>query len=172
MTQHDTSASPWYKQFWAWFIIAILGFAVVIGIGLLMIAGLNPDSLVRDNYYSEGKAINLYLDQDRNASAIGVAAEFGIDDVTGDISLQLSGELQALPAGLKLDLISPTHASRDRTVMLRQIQGNTYTGQLENRIEGRRYVELSDPANAGDDGWRLTGEVHLAKGKQYQLTAK
>ena len=151
MTQHDTSASPWYKQFWAWFIIAILGFAVVIGIGLLMIAGLNPDSLVRDNYYSE---------------------EFCIDDVTGDISLQLSGELQALPAGLKLDLISPTHASRDRTVMLRQIQGNTYTGQLENRIEGRRYVELSDPANAGDDGWRLTGEVHLAKGKQYQLTAK
>ena len=86
--------------------------------------------------------------------------------------LKARKRLQALPAGLKLDLISPTHASRDRTVMLRQIQGNTYTGQLENRIEGRRYVELSDPANAGDDGWRLTGEVHLAPGQPYQITAQ
>lgn len=172
MTQHLNSTSPWYKQFWAWFVIAILGFAVLIGIGLLMVATLNPDSLVRDNYYSEGKAINMYLDQDHNASRLGIVAGFSIDDVTGDISLQLGGELQPLPSSLKLDLISPTHASRDRSIVLRQIQGNTYTGQLENRIEGRRYIELGDPDNAGDDGWRLTGELHLAKGKQYQLTAK
>lgn len=172
MTEQDTSIAPWYKQFWAWFIIAILGFAVLIGVGLLMIASFNPDSLVRDNYYSEGKAINLYLDQDRNASTLGMQAAFSIDDLTGDISLQLGGELQALPGTLKLDLISPTHASRDRSVMLRQIQGNTYTGQLESRVEGRRYIELSDPDNAGDDGWRLTGELDIAKGKQYQLTTK
>ena len=31
---HDPSQSPWYKQIWAWFIIAILAFAVFIGIGL------------------------------------------------------------------------------------------------------------------------------------------
>ena len=61
---HDPSQSPWYKQIWAWFVIAILAFAVFIGIGLLLVATMNPDSLVRDNYYSEGKAINLTLDRD------------------------------------------------------------------------------------------------------------
>ena len=32
---HDPSQSPWYKQIWAWFIIAILAFAVFIGIGVV-----------------------------------------------------------------------------------------------------------------------------------------
>ena len=27
----DTSVQPWYKEFWAWFIIGILVFAVVLG---------------------------------------------------------------------------------------------------------------------------------------------
>ena len=34
---HDPSQSPWYKQIWAWFVIAILAFAVFIGIGLLLV---------------------------------------------------------------------------------------------------------------------------------------
>ena len=111
---HDPSQSPWYKQIWAWFVIAILAFAVFIGIGLLLVATMNPDSLVRDNYYSEGKAINMTLDRDHHARDMGIAASFLVDSVTGDISLQLEGDLPALPRSLTLDLISPAHASRDR----------------------------------------------------------
>ncbi|MED5490824.1 MAG: FixH family protein [Pseudomonadota bacterium] len=168
---HDPSQSPWYKQIWAWFIIAILAFAVFIGIGLLLVATMNPDSLVRDNYYSEGKAINMTLDRDHHARDMAIAASFAVDSVTGDISLQLEGALPALPRSLTLDLISPTHASRDRTVTLRQISGNTYTGQLEKQIEGRRYIELSDPDKPGEGGWRLTGELQLGSDQRYQLSA-
>ena len=102
---HDNISTPWYKQFWAWFVIAILAFAVFIGLGLLFVATMN-------------------------------------------------------------------HASLDHAVSLRQIKGNTYTGQLEQKIEGRRYIELSDPDKPGDQGWRLTGEVHLAPGQPYQITAQ
>ena len=47
----------------------------------------------------------------------------------------------------------------------------TYTGQLEKQIEGRRYIELSDPDKPGEGGWRLTGELHLGKDQRYQLSA-
>ena len=169
---HDNISTPWYKQFWAWFVIAILAFAVFIGLGLLFVATMNPDSLVRDNYYTEGKAINMYLGRDHMARDLNVVADFSDDEVTGDVSLQLQGDFVALPRSLTLDLISPTHASLDHAVSLRQIKGNTYTGQLEQKIEGRRYIELSDPDKPGDQGWRLTGEVHLAPGQPYQITAQ
>src|SRR5690606_40709111 len=59
--QHDENIPPWYKQFWPWFLISILVFAVVIGLGLLYVSMLNPDSMVRDNYYKEGRAINMHM---------------------------------------------------------------------------------------------------------------
>tara|TARA_R110000868_G_scaffold177969_6_gene417287 strand:+ start:3932 stop:4465 length:534 start_codon:yes stop_codon:yes gene_type:complete len=170
--QADNQIAPWYKQFWAWFVIAILAFAVFIGLGLLFIAMLNPDSLVRDNYYTEGKAINMYLGRDHMARDLNVTANFDIDEVTGDISMQLQGDFAAMPRSLTLDLISPAHASKDRAITLRQIKDNTYTGQLEQQIEGRRYIELSDPDKPGDHGWRVTGELQMAPGQQYQITAQ
>ncbi|MFA5677963.1 MAG: FixH family protein, partial [Pseudomonas sp.] len=65
--QHDNDIPPWYKQFWPWFLISILVFAVVIGMGLLYVSLLNPDSMVRDNYYKEGRAINMHLGRDHLA---------------------------------------------------------------------------------------------------------
>ena len=170
--QHDENIPPWYKQFWPWFLISILGFAVVIGLGLLYVSMLNPDSMVRDNYYKEGRAINMHMGRDHRASELGLSASFTVDELTGDISLQLDGELQQLPPQLALELISPTHAERDRTVMLQQISGNRYTGQLEWGIRGRHYIDLSDPALPGETGWRLTDEITLVMGQQHQLAAK
>lgn len=170
--QHDENIPPWYKQFWPWFLIGILVFAVVIGLGLLYVSMLNPDSMVRDNYYKEGRAINMHMGRDHRASELGLHAEFSIDEVTGDVSLRLDGELDALPPQLLLELMSPTHAERDRSLVLQQIADNHYTGQLEHSIQGRHYVDLSDPAQPGEDGWRLTGEITLVMGQQHQLSAK
>lgn len=170
--QHDNDIPPWYKQFWPWFLISILVFAVVIGMGLLYVSQLNPDSMVRDNYYKEGRAINMHMGRDHRASELGLHAEFSIDEVTGDVSLRLDGELDALPPQLLLELMSPTHAERDRSLVLQQIADNHYTGQLEHSIQGRHYVDLSDPAQPGEDGWRLTGEITLVMGQQHQLSAK
>ena len=170
--QHDENIPPWYKQFWPWFLIGILAFAVVIGMGLLYVSMLNPDRMVRDNYYKEGRAINMHMGRDHLASELGLSAQFSVDELTGDLSLQLDGELEQLPPRLQLELISPTHAERDRTLMLQQISGNHYTGQLERGIQGRHYIDLSDPAMPGEDGWRLTGEITLVMGQQHQLSAK
>ena len=170
--QHDENIPPWYKQFWPWFLISILVFAVVIGLGLLYVSLLNPDSMVRDNYYKEGRAINMHLGRDHRARELDLTAQFSVDDLTGDVSLQLEGNLEQLPPRLLLEIMSPTHAERDRSVELTQISGNHYTGQLERGIQGRHYIDLSDPALPGEDGWRLTGEITLVMGQQHQLSAR
>lgn len=165
----ENDIAPWYKQFWPWFMVGILVFAVVIGLGLLFISLAYQDSMVRDNYYKEGRAINMHLGRDQLASDLGLAAAFTVDDLTGEISLTLTGDLQAHPPALQLDIISPSHADRDRVIMLNRVAANEYAGQLPERIEGRYYIDLSDPARPGEAGWRLTDEIVLAKDRTYQL---
>lgn len=163
---------PWYKQFWPWFLISILIFAVFIGLGLLTIATLNQDSMVRDNYYKEGRAINMHLGRDQMARELNLVADFQIDELTGEISLELQGKLENLPANLQLDLISPTHADRDRSVLLKHVSAEQYVGQLEEPMQGRLYIDLSDPALPGEDGWRLTDELTISMGQPYRLSAR
>ncbi|WP_373185686.1 FixH family protein [Halopseudomonas sp.] len=168
----DNDIAPWYKQFWPWFLIGILVFAVVIGLGLLFISIVYQDSMVRDNYYKEGRAINMHLGRDQMARDLALGATFEIDDLTGEISLKLAGDLPALPSTLRLDLISPSHADRDKVIMLNRVAENEYAGQMAERIEGRHYVDLSDPERPDEAGWRLTDEVFLASDRTYQLDSK
>ena len=171
--QHDNDIPPpWYKQFWPWFMVSILVFAVVIGLGLLYVSLLNPDSMVRDNYYKEGRAINMHMGRDQAARELDLTAEFSIDELTGSVSLQLHGKLETLPSQLLLEIMSPTHADRDRDVELRHISGSHYAGELDSSIQGRHYINLSDPALPGENGWRLTDEVTLVMGQQHQLSAR
>ncbi len=169
---HDNDIEPWYKQFWPWFLIGILVFAVVIGLGLLFISIAYQDSMVRDNYYKEGRAINMHLGRDQMARDLSLAATFTIDDLTGEISLTLNGDLEANPSVLQFDLISPSHADRDRVITLNRVAANEYAGQMPERIEGRHYIDLSDPARPDEAGWRLTDEVTLATDRTYQLDTR
>ncbi len=166
----ENNPPPWYKQFWPWFMVGILVFAVIIGLGLLFIALANQDSMVRDNYYKEGRAINMHLGRDHMARELGLTAEFSIDELTGEVSLALQGNLDTLPRALQLDVISPSHADRDRSVILNQLRGNQYAGQLEANVRGRHYIDLSDPTRPGDDGWRLTDEMQIEPGEPLRLT--
>jgi hypothetical protein len=169
---HDEDIAPWYKQFWPWFLVGILVFAVVIGLGLLFISIAYQDSMVRDNYYKEGRAINMHLGRDQKARELDLAATFAIDDLTGGISLELTGNLPTHPPTLQLDLISPSHADRDKVIMLNRVAADEYAGQMPERIEGRHYIDLSDPASPGEAGWRLTDEVVLGTDRTYQLDAQ
>ena len=55
--------TPWYKQFWPWFLIAVPVITVIMSGFLIHFATSTQDTLVIDDYYKEGKAINARLDK-------------------------------------------------------------------------------------------------------------
>jgi len=157
--------SQWYKQFWAWFIIAILASSVVLGLSLVYIAVNEGDSLVVDNYYDVGKGINQSLKREDLAARLQLKADLVLDNDKGTVQLQLQGFSN--PPQLVLNLISPTQPERDRRVVMQAQADGSYTGNLLDAVEGRRFVELI--GQEGGKDWRLFEEEQLASGQRIHL---
>lgn len=142
---------PWYRQFWPWFIMALPATAVVAGLSTVVIAVVNQDSVVRDDWYKEGKAINQNLARDTVATRLGMAADVRVDEVTGEVSVRLrQAGNTGQPDQLTLYFQHPTQARADQHLLLSRRAGE-YRGQLPHALQGRFYIELGTP------GWRLLG---------------
>ena len=82
---------PWYRQFWPWFIMALPATVVVAGLTTWWIAARNADSLVADDYYKEGLAINRQLDKRRRAEELDLSAAIRFEAGAIEIDLQGNG---------------------------------------------------------------------------------
>lgn len=156
----DTSHSitPWYKQFWPWFIIALPAAVVVAGITTVFIAINNEDSLVVDDYYKEGLAINQVLAQDKVAQRLKLAAELSIDGLIGEILVDIRGDYAVMPATLEMQWIHPTDKLQDFLILLKRTPNDQYMAQLDSSLTGRWYIQLS---SAKPEPWRLKTLVKL-----------
>ena len=178
-TQREDT-QPWYKQFWAWFVLAPLILVMAAWIPFMIIAVQQSDDRVIDNYYKEGRMYNMRLGQDRLAAELGIEGELFLDLEVGEIVVTLasSDSTYALPQQLQLHLDHPIEEDHDLTIVLQQIYPGRYLGQLEQRIQYRRYVRLlpllPDPdaraAQADSSGsWRITGELDLSRGNRLKF---
>ena len=162
-----TAARPWHRHLWPWIIIGVLACSVALTLAMVTIAVTHPDNLVTDNYYEAGKGINRALDRELLGHALDLHARVGLDALTGEVDVQLTGASQ--PEALILNLISPTQPARDRKVVLARnpSQPGRYVGQLSDGVEGRRFVELLGV----EDGktWRLFEEERIAPGQALTL---
>ena len=157
--------TPWYKQFWPWFILAILALSVVLGLSLLTVSILKGDSLVVDNYYDAGKGINTALDREKLAKQLQLTAQVSFDDESGVAEVTLAGNSR--PAQLTLSLISPTQPEKDRRIVMQPAEGKLYRGNMQDSVQGRRFVELI--GQEGGKDWRLFEEETLVTGTPVQL---
>ncbi|HHJ1296823.1 TPA: FixH family protein [Pseudomonas sp. H2] len=155
-----TAASPWYKHLWPWIIIGILTTSVCLSLTMVSIAVRNPDNLVNDNYYEAGKGINRSLDRELLAQTLKLKASVHLDDLTGEVDLHLSGDSD--PQTLELNLISPTQPDKDRKVLLSRAEAGRYVGQLDDKVDGRRFVELLGSQEG--QVWRLFEEEKVEHG--------
>ncbi|WDU63582.1 FixH family protein [Pseudomonas poae] len=162
-----TAASPWYKHLWPWIIVGILACSVTLTLSMVTIAVNNPDNLVNDNYYEAGKGINRSLDRELLAQTLQLRAKVHLDELTGEVEVHLSGNSN--PATLELNLISPTQPEKDRKInlALSASEPGRYIGQVTDKVEGRRFVELLGVE--GDRTWRMFEEEQVSHDKDLLL---
>jgi hypothetical protein len=170
----STFGLAWYRYFWPWFIVALLFASFVAGVSLVVIAFANQDSLVSELWYESGTQINSRLESERNAARQSIRAELRIDNTTGEVRVDLTGEGVATVQKLALDLGHPTRASRDQSISLARSNSGPFRGQLSAQLSGRWYAVLAPlyaasasepPASSAtvdaSDPWRLTTTLHL-----------
>ena len=174
ITTADEIFTPWYKEPWAWFVVIILTVSVCWGIFQLTVAFRNADSVVIDDYYKNGRAINEDLTRDQNAQQLDIKAKLVIDDVTGEVKVLLSGKMDKYPPKLRLSLLSPVFALKDSVISLNRTLLGYYIGQLEEQVSGSYYIQLETldkfiPEVGYESGWRLIQKTTLTQGEVVSL---
>jgi hypothetical protein len=161
------SGSPWYRHFWPWFIVLLLGTTVVAGIVTVFIAFANQDSLVRSDYYEDGMTINRRLDRERHAASLGLNGTLSVDPNTGIMRILLSGPATETPEKLRLTFSHATQSARDFELELERVKPGVYEAPLEAApVAGRWYASIEPLHNADDDdaapqSWRLSKTLRL-----------
>jgi hypothetical protein len=154
---------PWYTHGWLWLVIALPFTAVVAGISTFFIAAHDPDSLVVDEYYKKGLAINEVLDREQQAADLGLKARMEFSD--DKVRLHLEG---VQPDQVVVKFIHPTRSQYDQEVILSHAgQGYYLASGLDGLVSVAWYVHVED----SDGTWRLQGRYNPDSGTALNLKA-
>ena len=162
----QTPVTPWYKQFWPWFLIALPMSAVIGSIITINLAITDTDGLVKDDYYKEGLAINVDKARKQNAENLGIQAIGTIDTDSGSIRIDLNDVAIGNLDVLLVKMIHPTRAHNDMSITLSKTAEKSFTGKLTHSVKpGYWWVRLS-PEN---DSWYVEGRIRLPEDQTVQL---
>lgn len=156
MTSPDGDGLAWYRHFWPWFIVALLGISMTGSLATVVLAYRGRDALVRDDWYKDGVAINRSLERLEAARTLGIRASMRFDAEHDRVSVALEGEGTATLAEVSLHLSHATQVEHDRRVRLARVAPGRFEGRLAELPIGRFHASLEPPAAPRDPGaWRL-----------------
>ncbi len=147
---------PWYRHGWVWFVIAIPATSIVLGMIMLWISIKNADSLVADDYYREGRAINQRLEKDQAATSLGIKLSTSIiAQPSGrqrvEVRYFANPGVQA-PEFMRAKLSHPTLNERDVLLTLEKTgEPGLYRTEVPEITAGRWYVMIEDE----NSQWRV-----------------
>lgn len=166
----NESIRPWYRHRWPWLLAIAPLAAIVGGMVTLWLAATTSDSLVVDDYYREGRAINQQLARDRVAASLGLHAQLRFADAgmrgaaddepardatPAAIELRMQAQRgSAWPQSLQLRVVHATRAEFDRDYTLAHVGDGVYRARGVVPRAGRWLVQLEDPART----WRLVAQ--------------
>jgi hypothetical protein len=157
-------ATSWYRQPWAWFAFLIPAATIVAGIYTLLIATRNADTLVVDDYYKEGLAINQVINKQQKARALEITASLSFD-ADGLVRVKLNSVNNHQINELELHLIHATLANQDQTVPLAIGTNATFVGKVTPISQGKWIVNL-EPSSRD---WRLSGNFYFPTDRRIEL---
>lgn len=148
-TSQTRDDKPWYRYGWVWFLISIPLSAVIVGSFMIYIAVTQADSLVADDYYKEGRAINQRLEKDQKALELGIRLTPSIlQQKEGSLEIRVEFEAKpsvAAPEIIRLKMSHPTLNHLDVLASLQKTSSNTYQTRVPAIAPGKWYVQLEDP---------------------------
>ncbi len=155
---------PWYKQFWPWFLIALPLCVVIASFTTLAIFSNNAVSLVAEDYYKKGKAINIDLSRIKEAQALGVSASVLSKQQTILVQFE-KGKLDSFPA-LVVTFTHRTLADKDFQKVVNPDANGVYRIASQQTLSGPWFVEVEPHTKA----WLLQGKVSFPSASATPLT--
>ena len=150
-------ARKWYQHPMLLFMLILPMIAVGVSLSFVVTAFKNRDSMVRDNWYMDGKALQHDLSLDQAAYRMAITAQ---GRITGNqLTLTLSSPQRMEPAlnppTLSLILSHNTVPARDRTISLQRQADGQYRGSWPADLAGKYFMDLEG------QGWRLRQHTQL-----------
>jgi hypothetical protein len=148
----DPPTRPWYREPWPWLLAAIPFATVIAGGFTLSLAISTEDSLVADDYYKRGLAINRDIAREQSAERLGIDVRLRFTASDGRVTATLpAGAPQ--PAALVLRLQHPTRSAMDIAARLDRVSPDTYAGTVHPVSATHWRVTVEDSEGV----WRLSG---------------
>lgn len=157
---------PWYRHRWPWLIMLGPAAVIVAGIHTTWIAFTMQDALVVDDYYKQGKAINMDLRRDRVAASLQMRMSLRYDAAAGKLLGSVSGISRDVK--LKISLIHSTQPDKDVKLIAHPDQDGHFAVDLP-LLDMARWQVLVENENRD---WRLNGAWSWPQQKQVELTSE
>ncbi|AWF80301.1 hypothetical protein BTJ40_05460 [Microbulbifer sp. A4B17] len=170
---NEPTPKPWYREPWAWMVLAPLITVVVVSTITVSIAVRFADDKVSDTYYKDSRMYHFSAEQDLRAKELGLAALVQFQPSDNAVVVELNGDLD-YPKALLLTLSHPVESDLDKHIELSQLSVGRYQGALPEGIGNRWYLRLMpelDPDAHQDANWRLKGEINFDLGNAAPLNA-
>jgi hypothetical protein len=135
----------------------------VVGSQVIRLAYDGTNSLVVDEYYKEGRAINARLDKIEAAIALNI--ETKLDVQLGAIALEFLSGAPVTGEALVLDFFHVTQEAKDFTVMLTRDASGIYRNNEDYPIKGKWRLRL----HPIDESWKVQKRVSLPQRTAFEF---
>lgn len=153
----------WYKQFWPWFLIVVPFSSMVLSFTMMNFAFNSEDSMVIDDYYKEGKGINLNLQKLQQAKVLNISTQAQILSDSIEVTF-ISGAPQK-GAALTLDFYHSTQKFKDFSVTLLRDANGIYRAPLTADVSGKWQLSL----HPFDESWKIQKVIALPQSNAFDL---
>lgn len=165
---------PWYKNYMVIiFVIGLPAFVVIACIYFVYYAFQIQDSVVRDDWYMDGKTLYHDVSRDKLTYDLDLHGKMQFKD-NGEVTFYLNypesslqsgkltnGEAVTYPDELALSISHATDIKKDRDVVLQHQSGNKYKGQVSiDPLKAKYYLQVS---HDGKDDWRMQDVAKLPR---------
>jgi hypothetical protein len=152
----DEQKSVWYREPMAYFVMGLPLMGVIVSLIMVKISVTNPDTLIDENYYADGQAINQTIYRERAAAKHGLKSVVALNSAGHELVVRLTAtDGMKLPESVKFSFLHATRSGYDKIMILPREVDGTYRAPISNMQPGRWNLVV-----AAQD-WRLVGSLVL-----------